>query len=72
MSPVVYGEDPHCGTPAGNSHRVTSGNGTPTLTLDATSLARPTSYITLAPSFLASANLRAPSGPVGWTAVATS
>lgn len=69
---VVYGDDPSCGTPDGNSHRVIGGDGTPTLTLDATSLARPTSYITLAPGFVASADLGAPSGPLGCTAVPTS
>jgi hypothetical protein len=51
---------------------VIGGDGTPTLTLDATSLARPTSYITLAPGFVASADLGAPSGPLGCTAVPTS
>lgn len=69
---VVYGDDPSCGTPVGNSHRVITGSGTPTLTLDATSLARPTSYITLAPGFVTSADPSAPSEPVGCTAVATS
>lgn len=68
---VVYGADPACTTPAGNSHRVMHGDGSATLTLDATSLARPTSYITLAPGFVTGAS-GAANAPVGCMPVATS
>lgn len=68
---VVFGDDPTCRTPAGNSHVLSSGAGTPTLTLDATSLARPTSYIRLAPGFVTGVRSGRPSEPTGCTAVPT-
>ena len=68
---VVFGADPTCATPAGNSHEVRGGAGTTTLTLDATSLARPTSYIRLAPGFVTSVASGAPSEPTGCIPVPT-
>lgn len=65
---VVYGSDPTCAGPDGNSHMVLSGAGTATITLDATSLAAPTSYITLAPSFVTSVGTGVANEAVGCTA----
>lgn len=71
MRLVVFADDAACGGPDGNSHRVISGNGTSTLTLDATSLAAPTSYIILAPGFVKSVATGVENEPVGCTSVAT-
>ncbi|MEO6121721.1 MAG: hypothetical protein ABIW46_08460, partial [Acidimicrobiales bacterium] len=68
---VVYGADPACDGPDGNGQRVISGSGTPTLTLDASSLGAPVSYVTLAPGFVTAVGSGTPSGPVGCTAVPT-
>ncbi|HET9443402.1 MAG TPA: hypothetical protein VFO65_08765, partial [Acidimicrobiales bacterium] len=68
---LVFGDDSGCSLPQGNSHRVISGNGTPTLTLDATSLASPTTYVVLAPGFVEGVESGAPNEALGCTAVPT-
>lgn len=71
MRLVVFGDDATCATPAGNSHMVISGAGRPTLTLDATSLATPATYIALAPGFVTSVRSGVANEPLGCTAVPT-
>lgn len=72
MYVVVFKDDATCATPAGNGQRVISGAGTPTLTLDATSLATPVTFITLAPGFVTGVTSGLPNEPLGCTAVPTS
>lgn len=69
---VVFGADPACGTPAGNSHMVITGAGTATLTLDATSLAAPTTYVSVVSGFATAVGAGAANETLPCTAVPTS
>jgi hypothetical protein len=66
---VVYGSESSCETPAGNSHEFRSGVGTPTVTLDATSLAAGTTYITIASGFVRGVHGAIDNAPLGCTAI---
>ncbi|HET9444390.1 MAG TPA: hypothetical protein VFO65_13755, partial [Acidimicrobiales bacterium] len=71
MNLVLYGDDPTCAGPAGNSHVVLSGAGTPSITFDATSLGVPTSYITIFPGFVTGTGSGAANAAVPCTRVPT-
>lgn len=72
MRLVVFEDDPTCANPNGNSHEVISGNGTPTLTLDASSLKAPTTYIQIVMGFVRSVESGVENTTTPCTAVPTS
>ena len=72
MRLVVFEDDPTCAGPDGNSHEVISGNGTPTLTLDASSLKAPTTYIQIVSGFVRSVESGVENTSTPCTAVPTS
>jgi hypothetical protein len=52
MNLIVFGADSGCSTPAGNAHEYLEGLGTDTITTDATSLVRGTTYIGIGAGFV--------------------
>lgn len=66
---TVYGPDPTCATPAGNAHYFIDGIGTATVTVEATSIVAPTTYIRIAEGFVRSVADGTLNRAVGCTAV---
>jgi hypothetical protein len=69
---VVFEADPSCSSPNGNAHYFISGMGTATVTVEASSIVAPTTYIAIAEGFVKSVADGTYNRAVGCTAVAIS
>jgi hypothetical protein len=69
---TVFGADSACSVPQGNAHYFISGIGTATVTVEASSIVAPTTYIRIAPGFVRSVADGTYNQAVGCTAVAIS
>lgn len=66
---VVYGADSGCSRPDGNGQRFVAGGGSPTVTVEATSLVRGITYVTVSSGFVESTHGRVANRAQGCTAI---